>query len=344
MQAAPAAAVAPDAQGRWRVAVPHALSPAALFRPAGELCTLEGAAMGTSWRVTFAGSPATRPSAQRAVTQILDRVITQFSPWETVSELNRFNATPPGVWHTLSADFARVTACALRVAEETDGACDPALGALVDIWGFGPAPRGSDIPSASEIQQALQASGWRKIVQDRTGGKISRTTPARLDFCGIAKGYAVDLIAQVLRQSGVAAALVETGGELSGYGVKPDGTPWWVAVDGEADGEAPILVALHGLAIATSGCERSFAHGGKTYSHTIDPRTGYPIDNGMISATVLHESCMQADAYATALLVMGPDEAIAFADRHALAALIRYRRDDTVRERVSAALQAMLDG
>jgi FAD:protein FMN transferase len=337
-------AIAPHAQGRWRVAVPQALSPAALFRATGEVCTLEGAAMGTSWHVTFAGSPASVPSAQRAITEILDRVIAQFSPWETASELNRFNAIPPGAWHTPSADFARVTACALRVAEETDGACDPALGALVDIWGFSSVPRGSDIPSAIEIQQALQASGWRKIVHDRTGGKISRTTPARLDFCGIAKGYAIDLIAQVLRQSGVAAALVEIGGELAGHGVKPDGTPWWVAVDGEVNDEAPILVALHGLAIATSGCERSFTHGGKTYSHTIDPRTGYPIDNGMISATVLHESCMQADAYATALLVMGADEAIAFADRHALAALIRYRSNDAVRECVSAPLQAMLDG
>jgi thiamine biosynthesis lipoprotein len=337
-------AAARHAPGRWRVAIPHALSPAALFRPEGELQVLEGTAMGTTWRVTFAGSPAAVPSARRAIAQILDRVVAQFSPWETYSELNRFNATPPGTWHTASADFAKVTACALRIAEETGGACDPALGALVDLWGFGPAPRRGDIPTASNIEQAMRSSGWRHIAQDHVG-RLSRRAPARLDLCGIAKGYAVDLVAQSFRDSGIAAALIEIGGELSGYGIKPDGTPWWVAVDGDTGVEAPILVALHGLAIATSGCERSFMHGGNSYSHTIDPRTGQPIDNGMISATVLHESCMQADAYATALMVMGPEGAIAFADAHALAAVIRYRAGaTTVIERVSAPLQAMLDG
>ena len=333
------------AQGRWRVAIPRALSPAALFRPDGELHLLEGAAMGTSWRVTFAGSPATVPSARRAMAQILDRIVAQFSPWEAHSELNRFNATPPGAWHTASSDFAKVMACALRIAEETGGACDPTLGALVDLWGFGPAPRCENIPTALDIEQALRTSGWRHIVQNHVGSFL-RKAPARLDLCGVAKGYAVDLVAESFRASGVASALVEIGGELSGYGIKPDGTPWWVAVDGDADGAAPILVALHGLAIATSGCERRFVHGGNSYSHTIDPRSGRPIDNGMLSATVLHESCMQADAYATALMVMGPEAAIAFADAHVLAGVIRYRPDgsESVTERVSAQLQTMLDG
>jgi len=332
------------AQGRWRVAVPRALAPVALFRPEGELQVLEGAAMGTSWRVSFVGPPAAVPSARRAIVQILDRVVAQFSPWEAHSELNRFNATPTGTWHIASADFARVMACALRIAEETEGACDPALGALVDLWGFGPASRREDIPTASDIEQTLRTSGWRHIVQNHAGS-FSRKAPARLDLCGIAKGYAVDLVAESFRASGVASALVEIGGELSGYGIKPDGMPWWVAVDGDAGGETPILVGLHGLAIATSGRERSFVHAGNSYSHTIDPRTGRPIDNGTVSATVLHGSCMQADAYATALMVMGPEAAIAFADAHALAAVIRYRAEasENISERVSTQLQAMLD-
>jgi thiamine biosynthesis lipoprotein len=341
----PAGAADEAGQDRWRVAIPCALSPAALVRPGGELQTLAGAAMGTSWRVTFVGSPTTRPAAQSAVERILDRVVGRFSPWEPGSELNRFNATRPGTWHDPSADFAKVTRCALLIAEETGGACDPALGALVDLWGFGATPRRRRVPSRREIEQALQNSGWRHITQAQISGRLSRKTPVRLDFCGIAKGYAVDLLAQSFRDSGIAAALVEIGGELSGYGVKPDGTPWWVAVDGDSGGKAPILVALHGLAIATSGCERGFIHAGKHYSHTIDPATGWPIDNGMLSATVLHDSCMQADAYATALMAMGPDAAIAFADAHALAAAIRYRGcADKVTERVSAQLQSMLDG
>ena len=301
--------------------------------------------MGTSWRVRFVGPAAAVPPARHAINQILDRVVALFSPWEAGSELNCFNATPPGAWHPASPDFAKVLACALRIAEQSDGACDPALGALVDLWGFGPVPRGPDIPAPSAVRQALEASGWRHINQDHLGQKFVRRSLARLDLCGIAKGYAVDLVAQTLGDAGIAAALVEIGGELSGYGIKPDGSPWWVAVDGEPAGEAPLRVALHSIAIATSGSERCFIHAGKSYSHTIDPRTGRPIDNRMISATVLHESCMQADAYASALLVMGPDAAIAFAETYELAALIRYCTGsaDAIAERVSAPLQAMLD-
>lgn len=335
---------ASQAQDRWRVAIPRGLSPAALFRPQGELVVLDGAAMGTSWRVSYVGKCASAAAVQQAVVRILDRVVAQFSPWALNSELNRFNAMPSGTQHSASADFAKVLTCALRIAEESEGACDPALGTLVNLWGFGPVPRNGDVPSSSDIEQALRASGWQQIACHHLGSNFSRKSPVRLDFCGIAKGYAVDLVAQALRDAGSAAALVEIGGELSGFGVKPDGTPWWVAVDGNASAVAPIMVALHGLAIATSGSERSFAHDGKSYSHTIDPRTGHPIDNGMVSATVLHASCMQADAYATALMVMGPDAAIAFAETHSLAALVRFRDGaGIVGERMSTPLQAMLE-
>ena len=341
----PGMAAASPAQDRWRVAIPRALSPTALFRPHGEVVALDGTAIGTSWRVGFVGARAAAPSVQRAIVGILDRVVAGFSPWEKDSELNRFNATLPGEWHAASADFAKVLGCALRIAEDSGGACDPALGALVDLWGFGPAPRRAGVPSASEIEQALLVSAWRQIEHDAVGNRFSRKSPARLDLCGIAKGYAVDLVALALREAGSAAALVEIGGELSGYGVKPDGTPWWVAIDGTAGTEAPIMAALHGLAIATSGSERCFTHAGKSYPHTIDPRTGWPIDNGMVSATVLHESCMKADAYATALMVLGADAAIAFAETHGLAALVRHRdhASGTLVERVSSQLLAMLD-
>ena len=331
------------AQDRWRVAIPRAPSPAALFRPQGEVVVLEGAAMGTSWRVSFVGARAAAPSVQRAVVGILDRVVSGFSPWETDSELNRFNATPPGTWHAASADFAKVLGCALRIAEESGGACDPALGSLIDLWGFGPAPSRAGVPSAVEVEQALRASGWRQIEHDAIGNRFAREALARLDLCGVAKGYAVDLVAQTVREAGAAAALVEIGGELSGFGVKPDGSPWWVAVDGDAGTDAPIMAALHGMAIATSGNERCFTHAGKIYSHTIDQRTGSPIDNGMVSATVLHASCMQADACATALMVLGADASMAFAETLGLAALVRYRESGKLVERISTQLQAMLD-
>lgn len=325
-----------------RVAIPRQLSISALRRPTGVLQTLGGTTMGTSWTVKFAGAHGLDAGLRPLIQQGLDRVVAQMSPWERQSDLNRFNDGPCGSWQLLPPDFRTVIACALRIAAETDGACDPTLGALVDLWGFGPIARHNALPSHETIETALNASGWRNLICDPARG-LMRQTALRLDLCGIAKGYAVDLIARTLREHGIIDALVEIGGELSGHGVKPDGTPWWVSVDAGTAGHPPLVIALHGLAIATSGCERNFAREGAIYSHTIDPRTGRPIDNGMITATVLHESCMQADAYATALMVMGAKHAITFANDKQLPVLIRYQAPTGVAEALSAPLQAMLE-
>lgn len=325
-----------------RVAIPRQLSISALRRPTGALQTLDGTTMGTSWTVKFAGAPGMDSRLRPLIQQGLDRVVAQMSPWERQSDLNRFNDGPGHSWQPLPLEFHTVIDCALRVAAETNGACDPTLGALVDLWGFGPTARHNVLPSHRAIETALNASGWRNLTCDPARGLMRQST-LRLDLCGIAKGYAVDLIARTLREHGIVDALVEIGGELSGHGVKPDGTPWWVAVDDVAANHPRLLIALHGLAIATSGCERSFASEGAVYSHTIDPRTGRPIDNGMITTTVLHESCMQADAYATALMVMGPERAMAFADAKQLPALIRYQTTAGIMEALSLSLQAMLE-
>ncbi|MEO6946033.1 MAG: FAD:protein FMN transferase, partial [Nitrobacter sp.] len=165
-------------------------------------------------------------------------------------------------------------------------------------------------PPPAALMQYHGVSGWRKLELDVTQRRLRRHTPAQLDLCGIAKGFAVDLLMATLREHGIHHALVEIGGELLGRGIKPDGSPWWVGIDRPAAGlvsdtAPPLLVALHDLAIATSGRERSFTSEGHSFSHTIDPRTGSPIDNSMVTATVLHATCMEADAYATALMVMG---------------------------------------
>lgn len=329
-----------------RVAIPTDLVPSSLARPSGQVHALGGETMGTSWRVRYVDRSPREPLLRVAIDEALARVIAEFSPWEAASSLSRFNDGPVGDWQEISPDFATVTQAALQVAREAAGAYDPAIGALVDLWGFGPKKPREPVPADAAIAEALGESGHKAILLDAAGRRISRTRRARLDFCGIAKGFAVDLVAETLRRNGVASALVEIGGELSSFGVKPDGAPWWVSVDRGSNAHAPILVALHDLAIATSGCERSFRQGASVYSHTIDPRTGYPIDNGMATATVLHRSCMMADAYATALMVMGPHEALAFADRHGLAAVIEFedRANGVVRrcESISRAFQAMI--
>lgn len=328
-----------------RVAIPLRLGRAAPLQ--APLQHIAGPTMGTSWSATFVGSSAAAQTLNRAIRAALDRVVMQMSPWEAGSALSRFNNGRIGEWHDLPREFASVIAAALRIAGETAGAFDPTMGPLVDLWGFGPQGRPPALPSDDDIAREREICGWRQLEFDASARRLRRLSACRLDLNGIAKGFAVDLMLATLRRHGIHHALVEIGGELAGTGLKPDGTPWWVDVDapfGAPLQAKPLRVALHGLAIATSGCERGYAGHGRHLSHTIDPRSGLPIDNGMLSATVLHESCLEADAYATALMVMGVEVGIAFATRHKLAAATRFYRDaNIIDERLSPALQAMLE-
>lgn len=294
---------------------------------------LSGMTMGTSWSARIAGA-----SAAPDIQGVLDRIVAQMSHWEDSSNLSRFNRSEPGRWQPLPRDFQHVLAAALDIADRSGGAFDPAMGALADLWGFGPA--GSrPLPSDATIAQALATSGRHHIEQD--GRRARRLATATLDFSGIAKGYAVDAVAEYLIGSGHTDFLIEVGGELRGEGIKPDGQPWWVDLEAVPGLPlAPIRVALHGLSIATSGdYRRNFTHAGRLYAHTIDPRTGRPLDNGVASVTVLHRHCMQADAWATALTVLGPSGMV-LAQSLGLAAHVALRGGD---EHLSPALLAMLD-
>ena len=315
----------------------------------GRIQDLSGATMGTTWSCRFVGSSTSAQTLRRTIPLALDRVIAQMSPWEHQSDTSRFNRLPLDQWQDLPRELGQVMASALRIAHESDGAYDPTMGALIDLWGFGPSGPRTAPPPQDEIARLHRACGWRQLQFDPSGRRLRRDNRGPVNLCGIAKGFAVDLVAETLLELGIHNALVEIGGELRGHGVKPDGSPWWVEIDRPAQTAAgiaaePMLVALHDLAIATSGCERGFAHGARHFSHTLDPRTGWPIANNMVTATVLHRSCMEADAYATALMVLGPDAGIDFAVKHQLAALIRFadRDDGSIAEQTTPALDAML--
>lgn len=329
-----------------RVAIPTELATPRAMPAGGAVQSLAGTTMGTTWSVKFVGSAAGRQTLQRIVPLALDRVIAQMSPWERESDISRFNRLPLKQWQTLPLELDRVMDSAIRIARDSGGAYDPTVGALVDLWGFGPSGPRDAAPQSDDIAVRHRASGWQQLERDAGAHRMRRHNAGLVDLCGIAKGFAVDLVADTLREHGIHHALVEIGGELRGHGVKPDGSPWWVGIDRSGDARTttePMLVALHDLAIATSGCERSFVSGGRHFSHTLDPRTGHPIANGMIAATVLHRSCMEADAYATALMVLGPDAAIDFAVAHDLAALILFRQEgEDLAERTTPALDAML--
>ncbi len=323
------------AGAKIRIAVPATISPNALVGhdPAAPIVRLEGETMGTVWRVDLA-----RPQAldiarlEAAIRARLDGLVAEMSHWQETSLLCRFNRAPEGHWSSLPPDFASVIAAALEVAEASGGAFDPAIGALVDLWGYGP-PGAMPAPDAAAIAAARARSGWRKIVFDRGGRRLRQPGGLQLDLSGIAKGYAVDALAELLARKGVAHCLIEVGGELIGRGMRPDGDPWWVDLERPAPGIAPFRIALHDLAVATSG---NYVRG----DHTLDPATGRPAANGVVSVSVIHGSAMLADAWASALTVLGADKGLAMAEARGLA--VRIVGDGGASEAISSALRAML--
>lgn len=318
-------------------------------RPPSDLIwSLSGETMGTTWSVRLVPPPgAAQGDFAAAVEEELARIVAVFSPWEVDSEICRFNAAPAGTW-ALSDDFWALLTQALDLADDVNGAVDPSLGALVDLWGFGPlGPRSVllPLPCDEEIEAARAVSGWQKLRLHREAQAAIQIGGMKLDFSGIAKGHAVDRVSDRLSALGATSHLVEIGGELKGRGVKPDAQPWWVEIEAVAGSPAPRTVAaLLDLAMATSGDgRRAFTHEGQLYSHTLDGATGRPVDNGLAQVTVFDASAMRADALATALTVLGPIEGPEMAEALGLAAHFTERRPDGLVERMTPAFAAMLD-
>ncbi|CAB3906266.1 FAD:protein FMN transferase [Achromobacter insuavis] len=304
---------------------------------------LAGATMGTTWSARLA-LPAGRDeaAARQAIQAALDEVVAQMSTWEAESDISRYNRAGPG-WRELPAAFFHVLRHALALAEDSDGAYDPTVGPLVNAWGFGPWQRGFEPPSPAAIDAARARCGWHRVALDPARQAAHQPGGIYLDLSSIAKGYGVDRAAQALDALGLTDYLVEVGGELRARGQRPDGQPWRVAVEVPDGSDAHALaLPLRDLAIATSGDYRRYAgEGDARYAHTIDPRSGQPVRNGVASVTVLHAHCMQADALATALTVLGERDGLAYAERHRLAALFIMRDAGGYRVDASAAFQAL---
>ena len=308
--------------------------------------------MGTTWSVRLVAPPGLERSViQSAIEGELSGIIALFSHWDPRSELSRLNAAPPGFW-AVSEPFWNLLNAAMDLADETNGAVDPTLGALVDLWGFGPpGPRplngfgtGHTTPFEEEIAAARALSGWGILRFNREARAVQQLGGVKLDLSGIAKGHAVDRISDRLTALGATHHLVEIGGELRGAGVKPDGMPWWAELQQAPGAPGPrIVAALFDLACATSGdWVRNFEVYGQRFSHTIDGRTGRPVENGVASVTVLADTAMYADAMATALTVMGPEEGPAYAEALSIAAAFIVRAEAGMTEIISPAFAAML--
>jgi thiamine biosynthesis lipoprotein len=313
---------------------------------------LSGRTMGTTWVVKlFASACVNRQEIHHGIQRKLDRLDAQMSTWKQTSALSLFNAAPFQTWCVLPEEVLTVLECAIRIGRETDGAFDPTVGALVNRWGFGAAARSAAVPSESELADLRACVSWREISLDVPQRAVLQPGGLSLDLSSIAKGFSVDHIAEYLDALEIDSYLVEIGGELRGRGIKTDGTPWWVGLESppadpvtRAKPHEPWIVALQSLAIATSGnYRRFFEEGGVSYSHIIDSRSGCPTQNGIATVTVLHRSCMQADAYSTALMVLGVDEGLATATRLGLPALMVCRTPSGLEEHMTPQFAAMLD-
>lgn len=303
---------------------------------------LSGHTMGTRWSALFYTTGTFDPAPVRSALQAaVDEVDEQMSSWKPNSDLMRLNAAPMGRWVGVPARLMTVLRIALEIGCSSAGAFDIGMGDAVSAWGFG-----SSAADWALIRKALQTprrAAYEVLELNVVGGEARKSAPIVLDLNGIAKGYGVDRLAEALRGFGITSGLVGIDGEMRALGLRPDGEPWTIAVE-EPDptSRAPhSMLVLQDAAVATSGDYRHWVDvGDRRLSHTMDPRRGAPLTRSSASVSVVARTCAEADAWATALMVLGPGEGAELAKRLRLDALFLVREGQAIRPRAVGALFA----
>ncbi len=313
-----------------------------------EQLVFSGLTMGTTYQVKVVPDQLPVPAnLGQTIQATLEQLDNTFSTYQSDSELMSLNRTPVGETVSLSVPMLRVLGTSNQVFQLTGGAFDPTVGPLVNLWGFGPELSQDKVPELSKIKKQLNRIGFRKLAVDRQTASARRTADIQLDLSAVAKGYAVDVIAELLISLGLENYLVEVGGELRTNGLKVNGQPWRIAIESPTleRREVQQALALGNAAIATSGDYRNyFERGGKRYSHTIDPRTGFPITHQLASVTVIASDTAYADALATGLMVMGHSESLALAEKNDLAIYLLVKEGAEFKAYYSAAFAPYLSG
>lgn len=314
---------------------------------ASNLQHLTGTTMGQSYRISWPANelPSEQfPKLKRSLSGTLTAIDGTMSTWREQSELSRINATKHDQAIQLTEHTAVVIKKALLVGKQTDGALDITIGPLLKLWGFGP-HKSNTTPSASQLQRVSHYVGLDKIeLKDKQLRKLDPRV--ELDLSAIAKGYGVDMAAAVLERYGIENYLVEIGGEVRAKGTADNAKPWQVAVNQPAvysqTTAAVLTIADH--AVATSGDYRQFYNdqGGQRYSHIVDPKTGDAKIRDVASATVIATDCASADGLATALMVMGIDKAMAFAEQQQIPALLIGANDGEFSLHYSSAMNKFI--
>lgn len=295
--------------------------------------------MGTTYHVTLTELPPGLAMAdlQRDVERCLEAVERHMSTYQADSELSRFNRFEGSEWFPVSADTALVVTTALEVGQQTAGLFDVTVGPLVNLWGFGTDAHRNAVPTDEQLAAARERVGQQFLQARQMPPALRKLRPGvYVDLSAIAKGFAVDQVAEVCDRQHLTAYLVEIGGEVRARGRRPGGSWWRIGIEQPLDGARAIgrVLELDDRSLATSGDYRNFfTVDGQRYSHEIDPRTGRPVTHSLASVSVLADNCMLADALATALMIMGPEQALRFAEEYPCDVLLLVRTANGFTER-----------
>lgn len=297
--------------------------------------SLHGETMGTTWSVVVPELPAglDQVSLQAKIDgrlKNLDQMLSTYIEGSALSHLNQSTSTD---WFEVPGEVLQLVTIARTIMKLTGGAYDPTIGPVIDLWGFGPGkPPNAEMPDHKAIDDAMKTVGIDKLELRESRAAIRKGNPrTRLDLSSIAKGFAVDEVGEILEHDGVENYLVEIGGELRTRGLSPRSDAWRIGIEKPGTEEPSVLQALRftDANIATSGDYRNFFEiDGVRYSHAIDARSGRPVTHALSSVTVFHETTTEADAWATALLVLGEEEGFTVAKANRIAAFFVFRSDD----------------
>ncbi|NQV23369.1 MAG: FAD:protein FMN transferase [Rhodopirellula sp.] len=302
---------------------------------------ITGQTMGTSYRLVLAvpQSPSELTSIQAKVDEALEQLENQMSTWRPDSELSRFNTSNSTDWFPVSRDTAFVVSEARKIWKLSEGAFDPTVAPLIKLWHFAEEPGVVQLPSEDDVSQARARIGFGEIeVQLDPPALLKKRPELQLNLSAIAKGYAVDVVSELLTERVAGGHLVEIGGEMRSHGHKTDGSSWTAGIETPDALPRQIHAALRldDRSLATSGDYRNFFEvDGQRYSHTIDPATGRPVTHDLASVSVLADDCLTADALATAIEVLGPERGLALANRKNVPTYLIVRNETGFRVQAS---------
>ncbi len=307
---------------------------------------ISGQVFGTFYNIKIRAGNENR-LLQREVKEELAKVNAEMSVFEMSSEISEINRQPAEKWIDLSPEMSKLLKNAYQIYKMSDGAFDPTTARLIDLWGFGTKGSIQKLPDEEDIREILKTTGFNKIQFSHDFKRLRKShAETTLNLSAIAKGYGVDRLAALLKQSGYSDFVVEVGGEVVASGAKSDTLDGWnigIATPTNEGNENSFVVTLKDYAVATSGDYRNFFYiDDKQYSHTINPRTGYPIEHNLVSVTVFHKECMMADGLATAIMAMGDEKAKNFISKNGLATVMFVKDENkNIKPIISEAAQKL---